>query len=110
VLPADPLPVVSDRRSFVVVIGVDPHKRSHTASTLDPGTHRVLATPQVDTSPAGYRQLSRWAVRFGERRWAGDTARDLCRHLAQWLATRGEAGRRPPATARVSCPAAAPTG
>ena len=40
---AVPLPVVSDRRSFVVIIGVDPHKRTHTASALEPGTHRVLA-------------------------------------------------------------------
>ena len=61
---AVPLPVVSDRRSFVVIIGVDPHKRTHTASALEPGTHRVLATVQVDATLAGYRQLARWAALF----------------------------------------------
>ena len=82
---AVPLPVVSDRRSFVVIIGVDPHKRTHTASALEPGTHRVLATVQVDATLAGYRQLARWAARFSDRRWAVENARGLGRHLAQWL-------------------------
>src|SRR3954452_6439404 len=50
--PAVPLPVVSDRRSFVVIIGVDPHKRTHTASALEPGSHRVLATLQIDPTLA----------------------------------------------------------
>jgi hypothetical protein len=30
----------------VVIIGVDPHERTHTASALEPGTHRVVATVQ----------------------------------------------------------------
>ena len=67
--PAVPLPMLSDRRSFVVIIGVDPHKRTHTASALEPGTHRVLATLQIDATLAGYRQLARWAARFETRRW-----------------------------------------
>ena len=100
---AVPLPVVSDRRSFVVIIGVDPHKRTHTASALEPGTHRVLATVQVDATLAGYRQLARWAARFSDRRWAVENARGLGRHLAQWLAARGEQVDDVPctATARV---------
>jgi hypothetical protein len=48
--PAVPLPMVSDRSSFRAIIGVDPHKRTHTASTLEPGTHRVLATLQIDAT------------------------------------------------------------
>jgi hypothetical protein len=28
----------------VVVIGVDPHKRTHTATAVQPGSNRVLAT------------------------------------------------------------------
>ena len=100
---AVPLPVVSDRRSFVVIIGVDPHKRTHTASALEPGTHRVLATVQVDATLAGYRQLARWAARLSDRRWAVENARGLGRHLAQWLAARGEQVDDVPctATARV---------
>src|SRR4051794_41938645 len=106
--PAVPLPVVSDRRSFVVIIGVDPHKRTHTASALEPGSHRVLATLQIDATLAGYRQLARWAARFEVRRWAGEKARGLGRHLAQWLAPRGEQGddgpRTPPAPGRELSP------
>ena len=41
----------------MVIIGVDPHGRTHTASALEPGTHRVVATVQIDAMPAGYRQL-----------------------------------------------------
>ena len=100
---AVPLPLLSDRRSFVIIIGVDPHKRTHTDSALEPGTHRVLATLQIDATLAGYRQLARWAARFEARRWAVENARGLGRHLAQWLAARGEQVDDVPctATARV---------
>ena len=77
----------------MVIIGIDPHKRTHTASALEPGTHRVLATLQIEATLAGYRQLLRWAARFGAveaRRWAVENARGLGSHLAQWLAAGGE--------------------
>ena len=74
----------------MVIIGIDPHKRTHTASALDPATHRVLASLQVDATLAGYRQLLRWATRFEARRWAVENARGLGRHLAQWLVAREE--------------------
>src|SRR3712207_414414 len=83
----------------MVVIGVDPHKRTHTASALDPATHRQVATVQVEASPAEYRQLLQWARRLGERRWAVENARGLGRHLAQWLLARGETVVDVPATA-----------
>ena len=88
---AVPLPMSSDRRSFVVIIGVDPHKRTHTASALEPRhpsgrSRRCRSTPSL----AGYRQLVRWAARFEDRRWAVENARGLGRHLAQWLVARGE--------------------
>jgi hypothetical protein len=87
----------------VVIIGIDPHKRTHTASALEPGTHRVLATLQIEATLAGYRGLLRWAARFEVRRWAVENARGLGAHLAQWLATRGERVDDVPctATARV---------
>ena len=43
----------------MVIIEFDPHKRTPTASTLDPATHRVLATLQITATLAGYRQLLR---------------------------------------------------
>jgi hypothetical protein len=55
----------------VVIIGVDPHKRTHTASALEPGTHRVVATLQIDATLAEYWQLMRWAAcRVPERHGA----------------------------------------
>ena len=83
----------------MVIIGVDPHKRTHTASALEPGSHRVLATVQIDASPAGYRRLLRWAAAFASRRWAVENARGLGRHLAQWLVARGEFVQDVPSTA-----------
>jgi transposase len=74
----------------VVIIGVDPHKRTHTASSVDPATNRPVAALRVDASLSGYRQLLRWAAKFPDRRWAVENARGLGRHLAQWLVARGE--------------------
>jgi hypothetical protein len=37
----------------MVVIGIDLHKRTHTASVLEPGTHAVLGTLQIEASLAG---------------------------------------------------------
>ena len=53
-----------------VIIGVDPHKRMHVASVVEPATNRQVAALQIEASLAGYRRLLRWADRFGERRWA----------------------------------------
>ncbi len=83
----------------MVIIGVDPHKRTHTASAMEPASGTVLATLQIDASLGGYRQLLRWASSFDERRWAVENARGLGRHLAQWLVARGERVDDVPSTA-----------
>ena len=74
----------------MIVIGVDPHKRVHTATAIDAATNRRLAWVEVEASLAGYRQLMQWAKQFGVRRWAVENARGLGRHLAQWLVVRDE--------------------
>lgn len=73
-----------------MIIGVDPHKASHTATAVDPTTNTPAASLRIDASLAGYRQLRRWANQFDERRWAIEGARGLGRHLAQWLVARDE--------------------
>jgi transposase len=83
----------------MVVIGVDPHKRTHTASALDPQTNMVVSTIEIDASLSGYRRLQQWATRFENRRWAVENARGLGRHLAQWLVARGEPVDDVPSTA-----------
>ena len=83
----------------MVIIGVDPHKRTHTASAMAPEGSRVLATMQIEASLSEYRRLLRWAAGFGQRRWAVENARGLGRHLAQWLLARGEVVEDVPSTA-----------
>jgi len=83
----------------LVIIGVDPHKRTHTASVVETGTDKVLATLQIDASLAGYRRLLKWASGFEQRRWAVENARGLGRHLAQWLVAREEVVDDVPSTA-----------
>jgi len=86
-----------------MIIGIDPHKSSHTASAVEPSTNVSVASIRVDASMAGYRELMRWARQFPERRWAVEGARGLGRHLAQWLVARDEVVLDVPsmATARV---------
>ena len=72
-----------------VLIGVDPHKGSHTAVAIDRdevplGTYRVRATrTQCD-------QLLEWAEVFADRRWAIESAGGLGYLLAQQLIAAGE--------------------
>ena len=74
----------------MIIIGVDPHKRVHTATAVDAATNRRLGSVEIDASLPGYRQLARWANGFAEHTWAVENARGLGRHLAQWLVARGE--------------------
>ena len=83
----------------MIIIGVDPHKRMHVASAVEPATNRQVATLQIEASLAGYRRLLRWAGGFGERRWAVENTRGLGRHVAQWLLARGEVVEDVPSTA-----------
>ena len=87
----------------LVVLGVDPHKQSHTATALAAGSHQQLASLRVPASAAGYQQLLGWAEQFRQRRWAIENARGLGCHLTQWLLARGETVQdvRTTATARV---------
>ena len=73
-----------------MIIGIDPHKMSHTANAVDPATNTTAASVRVDASLTGYRELMRWSKQFPDRRWAVENARGLGRHLAQWLVARGE--------------------
>ena len=82
-----------------MIIGIDPHKMSHTANAVDPATNSTVASLRIDASLAGYRQLLRWARQFPDRRWAVENARGLGRHLAQWLVARGEIVLDVPSTA-----------
>lgn len=74
----------------MVIIGVDPHKSTHTATAIDPQTNRTVASVRIEASLVDYRRLLRWAGQFDHRRWAVENAEGLGRHLSSWLLARGE--------------------
>jgi transposase len=67
-----------------VMIGVDPHKASHTAAALDEHD-QLLDRQRVPATLEGYQALRQWAERWDDRRWAVEGAGGVGRALAQWL-------------------------
>ena len=72
-----------------VMIGVDPHKASHTAAALDEHG-QLLDRQRVPATPDGYRTLRGWAARWPQRCWAVEGAHGIGRALAQRLVGDGE--------------------
>jgi transposase len=87
----------------MIVIGIDPHKSTHTATALDPATNTDLGSVRIEASLAEYLRLIGWAKAWPERTWAIENADGLGHHLALWLLARGELVLDIPttATARV---------
>ena len=56
-----------------VMIGIDPHKGSHTAVAVDDG-ETELGTLRVSASGAQLEQLLAWAEPFEARTWAVEAA------------------------------------
>jgi hypothetical protein len=76
-----------------VMIGVDPHKGSHTAVVLDAG-EVVLGQVRVTARTDQLLRLQRWAQPWPDRVWAVEGARGLGRLLTQQLLAAGERGPR----------------
>jgi transposase len=72
-----------------VIIGVDPHKASHTAAVLDEHG-RLLDQQRIPATLDGYQQLRQWAGRWPQRCWAVEGAHGVGRALAQRLVGDGE--------------------
>jgi hypothetical protein len=72
-----------------VMIGIDPHKGSHTAVVISVG-EEPLGELRVDACPSQAEQLLAWAAGWPERAWAVEGADGLGRLLAQQLVTAGE--------------------
>lgn len=69
-----------------VIVGVDTHGEQHTAAAIN-GLGQILATTEIPTTPAGYRQLMCWARKLGRFERAGVEGcgaygAGLVRHLA----------------------------
>ena len=82
---------------MTVIIGVDPHKASHTAVAIG-GDERELATIKVRATRKQVAQLLAWAEPFGERTWAVESAGGLGYLLSQQLIDVGETVLDVPAT------------
>jgi transposase len=72
-----------------VMIGIDPHKASHTAVALD-GREVTLGQLRVRACETQSEQLLAWAKQWPDRSWAIEGAMGLGYLLAQQLATAGE--------------------
>ena len=72
-----------------VMIGIDPHKASHTATAIDPTEH-VLAKVRVRANRDQLDRLLEWAADLPERAWAIENATGLGLLLAQQLLRAGE--------------------
>jgi hypothetical protein len=72
-----------------VVIGIDPHKGSHAAAAMN-GADQAVAEFEVRASSRQASELLAWAERFGERRWAVESANGHGYLLAQQLVAAGE--------------------
>jgi transposase len=74
---------------MAVMIGIDPHKRSHTAVALN-GTDEVLGQLRITADRRQLDRLLRFAASWPERVWAVENANGLGRLLSRQLLDAGE--------------------
>jgi len=79
----------------MVVVGIDAHKRTHTAVAVDERGKR-LAIKTVAATSAGHLELVRWAQGLGEHRFAVEDCRHISRRLERDLIGAGESLTRVP--------------
>jgi transposase len=91
-MPAASCPEAPDDVELVmtaVMIGIDPHKASHTAVALG-ASEEPLGTLRVRASASQAGRLVAWAAAWPERTWAVEGAGGLGHLLAQQLLAAGE--------------------
>ena len=82
---------------MAVIIGVDPHKATHTAVAID-RTEAELGRAKVRATRKQVTELLSWAEPLGSRTWAIESAGGLGYLLAQQLVAAGETVVDVPAT------------
>ena len=81
----------------MIVVGIDPHKQTHTAVAVDAVTGRSLAEITVRARTGGFEQLVAWARGLDEARtFAVEDGRHVSGHLERHLIARGERSVRVP--------------
>ncbi|HYJ55872.1 MAG TPA: IS110 family transposase, partial [Mycobacterium sp.] len=61
----------------MMLIGIDPHKSTHTATAIAPDTNHEAASIRIDATLGEYRRLLTWARQWPQRRWAVENAEGL---------------------------------
>jgi transposase len=75
----------------VITIGIDPHKRSHTAAAVDSATGELQDQLTITSDRAGHERLLEWARALdAERRFAIEDCRHVSGRLERELIARGE--------------------
>jgi transposase len=75
----------------VIVIGIDPHKRTHTAVAVERATAEVIAERTVAARVQGRGELVLWGRSLDpERVWALEDCRHVSGSLERFLLARGE--------------------
>jgi transposase len=75
----------------MIVIGADPHKKTHTLVAVDAASGEQRSCETVATSTVGSERALRWARRLGaERVWAIEDCRHVSGRLEAALITAGE--------------------
>lgn len=87
----------------MMLIGIDPHKSTHTATAVTAETNRDVGSVRIAATVAEYERMLDWASQWPRRCWAVENASGMGHHLASWLLARGEqvVDVPPRATARV---------
>ena len=75
----------------MIVIGIDPHKQTHTAVAVEASTGELVDELTVPARTAGHERLLLWARALsGERRFALEDCRHVSGSLERLLLARGE--------------------
>ena len=75
----------------MIVIGSDPHKRSHTAAAVGAGTGELQGSETVQATSAGLERMLAWGRALDhERVWAIEDCRHVSGRLERFLLARGE--------------------
>lgn len=90
--------------TFMVVLGIDAHKRTHTVVAVDAAGRQLGVRVTRSTSTAAHLDLVRWAGQFGlDRSWAVEDCRHLSRRLEADLLAAGEMIVRVPPKLMAHC-------
>ena len=75
----------------MIVIGIDPHKRSHTAVAVEAATGELRAQLTIAATPEGASELVAWARTLEEAPlYALEDCRHVSANLERFLLARGE--------------------